>query len=87
MIAANPRPNTGNLIEPVTLSGDDGGLERRQFYRKLKDQMQGPMWKRMQMRCGAPHGDRACGRPFRSWSGLRDHLIVYHGVDRREIPG
>jgi len=89
-------------VEPsnVPLIGEeDGGLSLRQMFRSVKDRMttdgfkfggkttDGKYVPPSKMTCADCNELKLSNiRSFRSWSSLRDHLIAYHGRDRRELP-
>lgn len=77
------------LVQPVTLAhGDDGGLAHRQMFRKVMETMRSARFPRNQKIVCRPCLDAKSRNPhsFRSWDGLRSHLITFHDIDRRELP-
>ena len=76
------------LVRPFQLTtGDDGGLQRRQALRRVKNEMASLTFKGKKMKCGACVSAKAPEpRRFRTWASLRDHLIGYHEIDSREVP-
>jgi hypothetical protein len=89
-------------IGPATLVGDeDGGLAKRQMFRRVKDLMASAKFRRERKRMACRDCMEAAAskgaaseyasalswpRTFRSWASLRDHLIVYHNYDARILP-
>lgn len=76
------------LVRPVQLvTGDDGGLVRRQELRIVKDAIASRAFRNKKMKCGECVAAKVRDpRMFRTWVSLRHHLIEYHGVDSREVP-
>lgn len=79
-------PDRIPLVGNVPIIGqEDGGLLRRQMFREVKERMSSALFGRRKMVC-KDCKDANRFRAFRSWDGLRTHLIEYHKIDRREVP-
>lgn len=76
------------IVQPVQLvGGDDGGLARRQAFRDVKNRMSGAAFRNRKMECGDCVEAKVRNvRTFRTWDGLRSHLITFHGIDHRIVP-
>lgn len=77
------------IIQPAqTVGGSDGGLVRRMALRQVRDRMKAITFGRGdKMSCGECELRKLSNvRQFATWTGMRDHLITFHGLDRREVP-
>ncbi len=81
--------------QPILPNYDDGGLARRQGFREVKERMDAKLVRRGRDASGrqpvmvcaecVSGGSKSPNR-YRTWTVLREHLIDYHGIDRREVP-